>query len=49
MRKETVDWLEGSETLSSVLNVNAYSDVSTNWVKNYGTEYQIDEFVSGQI
>lgn len=34
-----------SETLSSVLNVNAYSDVSaTNWVKNYGTEYQIGMF-----
>lgn len=46
MRQETTDCLEGGETLSSVLNVSAYSDVSTtNWVKNYGTEYQICMFV----
>lgn len=36
----------GGEVLSSVFNVNAYCEASTtNWVKNYGTEYQIGMFV----
>ena len=40
-----IDSLEGGEALIAILNVNAYSDVSTtNWVKNYGTEYQIGMF-----
>lgn len=46
VKKEIIDSLEGGETLSALFNVNAYSDVSTtNWVKNYGTEYQIGMFV----
>ena len=46
VKKETIDSLEGGDVLSSVFNVNAYCEVSTtNWVKNYGTEYQIGMFV----
>ncbi len=38
--------MEGGDVLSSVLNVNAYCEVSTtDWVKNYGGEYQIGMFV----
>jgi len=41
-----IDSLEGGEKLSAKFNVNAFSDVSTtNWVKNFGTEYQIGMFV----
>jgi len=46
VRKEVIDSLECGEALIAMLNVNAYSDVSTtNWVKNYGTEYQIGMYV----
>ena len=46
VRKETIHNLEGGETLLAMLNLNAYSDVSTTkWVKNYGTEYQTGMFV----
>lgn len=46
MRKETIDSLDCGETLNAMFNVNSYSDVSTtNWVKNYGTEYQVGMFV----
>lgn len=46
MKKEIIDNFECGDTLSAMFNVNAYSDVSTtNWVKNYGTEYQIGVFV----
>lgn len=46
VKKEIIDSLEGGAVLSSVFNVNAYCEVSTtNWVKNYGTEYQIGMFV----
>ncbi|KAK0138637.1 hypothetical protein N1851_024825 [Merluccius polli] len=46
VKKKNIDSLEGGDVLSSVFNVNAYCEVSTtNWVKNYGTEYQIGMFV----
>lgn len=38
--------MEEGDVFSSVFNANAYCEVSTtNWVKNYGTEYQIGMFV----
>lgn len=41
-----INSLEGGEHLSAKFHVNAFSDVSTtNWVKNFGTEYQIGMFV----
>ncbi|XP_035805853.1 uncharacterized protein LOC111571121 isoform X1 [Amphiprion ocellaris] len=46
VKNETIDHLEGGEVLSSVFDVNLYCEVSTtNWVKNYGTEYQIGMFI----
>lgn len=46
VRKEMIDNLEGGENLSAKFQVNAFSDESTtNWVKNFGTEYQIGMFV----
>lgn len=41
MKKVITDSLEAGEIISAVFDVNAYSEVSTNWVKNYGTEYLI--------
>lgn len=45
MKKEIIASLEG-EVLRSVFNVNTCCDLSsTNWVKNYGTKYQIGVFI----
>lgn len=46
LKHKVIANLEGGEVLCSFLNVDRLSEVSvTNWVKSYGTEYQLEMFV----
>ena len=45
-RTQTLCSLQGGEILRQTLHLEAFSGVSTtNWVRNYGTEYEVDLFV----
>lgn len=46
LKVKSIDSLEGGELLCQTLHFDPCTDVSTaRWVRNYGTEYQIDLFV----
>ncbi|XP_041935316.1 uncharacterized protein LOC121697735 [Alosa sapidissima] len=47
VKMKTIDGMECGETLCRILKLDSYSDISTtNWVRNYGTEYQIGLFIA---
>ncbi|CAG5928484.1 unnamed protein product [Menidia menidia] len=46
LKSRTANSLEGGDLLSNTLNLDSCSNIlTTNWVRNYGTEYQVGLFI----